>query len=82
MSVQKKADAFLSSTTGAEIRELLIAMTESTSYNTKATYSTDSTLYPDNLIPFVDKHMNYLSKHPATDPAQYLANLRLMTKVR
>lgn len=82
MSVQKKADAFLSSLAGAEVRKSLVAMSESATYNTQATYSTDSTLYPDNLIPFVDKHMNYLSKHPATDPVQYLANLRLMTKVR
>jgi len=57
-------------------------MTGDSSYNTAPSYSNDTALYPDNLIPFVDKHMNYLVNHPALEASQYLANVRLVTRVR
>ena len=51
-------------------------------YNTDSTYSSDTITYSDHLIPFVDKHMQYLIMHPSVDAEQYLSNLRLMTRVR
>lgn len=78
----KQRNNFLDSQDAAEIEQTLLGMVKDARYNTVASYSTNSTLYPDNLIPFVEKHMNYLSTHPSTDPQHYLANLRLMTKVR
>lgn len=64
-----------------KIRALLDEMVSNSAYATESTYSADSTQYPDNLIPFTDKHLSYLLKHPATDPQQYLSNLRLKTKI-
>jgi hypothetical protein len=63
-------------------KKALKAMVASSAYYTEATYSTNSELYPDNLMPFVDKHMHYLRSHPTIDPERYLSNLRLMTRVR
>ena len=51
-------------------------------YNTGSSYSANSIQYPDNLIPFVDKHVNYLNAHPGLDPSQYIANLRLITRIK
>lgn len=82
MPTLKKKTNFLCSEEAVEIKRLLRLMATDIAYNTKSSYSTNSELYPDNLIPFVDKHMNFLSTHPSTDPAQYMANLRLMTLVR
>lgn len=73
---------FMDTEKGAWIERELRVMFEDATYNTESSYSANSEAYPNNLIPFVDKHMNYLRAHPATDPHQYLANLRLMTRVR
>ena len=67
---------------GLQILEELKAMAKNVAYNTGSSYSTDTTAYSDNLMPFVDKHMRYLIAHPSVDTAHYLANLRLMTRVR
>lgn len=65
-----------------EVREKLQEMENDLSLNTRATsYSANSTLYPDNQIPFVEKHIAYLMDHPKVDYSQYLANLRLMLKI-
>ncbi|MGF7229523.1 MAG: hypothetical protein ACQR33_06125 [Candidatus Saccharibacteria bacterium] len=82
MATVKKRPQFLDSEVGIEVERKLYLMTQDVAFNTGSSYSPDGELYPDNLIPFVDKHMNYLCKHPAIDPAHYLANLRLMTRVR
>jgi hypothetical protein len=78
----KKRSDFFDSEEGVDIREQLRLMTTDNKYNTTSTFSTNNELYPDNLIPFVDKHMNYLNVHPKLDATQYLANIRLMTRVR
>jgi hypothetical protein len=82
MSTYKKKQNFFESSEGVKVAELLTAMAADPTYNTVSSYSANSELYPDNLIPFVNKHMDYLRNHPATDPRHYLANLRLMTRVR
>lgn len=82
MPTLKKKTSFLGSDVAVEIEKILKLMASDVAYNTRSSYSTNSDLYPDNLIPFVDKHMNFLSTHPSTDPTQYIANLRLMTLVR
>lgn len=80
-SLKKKINLF-DSVVRAEIERILQLMASDTTYNTKPSYSANSELYPDNLIPFVDKHLIYLSTHPGIDPQHYIANLRLMTRVR
>ena len=65
-----------------EVRQKLELMELDPVLNTAATYSANTTLYPDHQIPFVDKHIAYLMTHPKVDCTQYLANLRLMLKIR
>ena len=64
------------------IEQRLQSMTEDDSLATTTSYSTNVGLYPDNEIPFVDKHMAYLLNHPRVNVDHYLANLRLMLKKR
>ncbi len=82
MSSYKKKPNLFETEEGLEVQESLKAMAKNKMYNTESSYSANSELYPDNLIPFVAKHMEYLRTHPATDPQHYLSNLRLMTRVR
>lgn len=77
-----KKKLLLESEAGIEIIKSLEAMVESSVYNTDSTYSANGDKYPDNKIPFVDKHLNYLLTHPSINPSHYLANLRLMTRIR
>jgi hypothetical protein len=81
MSTTKKVN-FLESEEAVEIKHTLESMVSDRTYNTESSYSANSGLYPDNLKPFVEKHMDYLSTHPAIDPDHYIANLRLMTRIR
>ena len=82
MSTKKKSINFFESEEGQEVERTLISMALDKAYNTEASYSANIETYPNHQIPFVDKHMNYLRAHPATDPTQYLSNLRLMTRIR
>lgn len=82
MPTIKKKIKFLDSEQGTAIEQDLIGMVADNAYNTISSYSADAIAYPDNLIPFVDKHMKYLSTHPSVDPDHYIANLRLMTRLR
>ncbi len=82
MAAYKKMPNFIDTEDGQDFIEKLKKMAIDVKYNTGASYSTNSDLYPDNLIPFVNKHVDYIRKYPSMDPYQYLANLRLMTRVR
>ncbi len=82
MSSPKRTTLFFESDEGVEIEEALKHMVTDDSFNTDASYSANSDLYPDHKMPFVEKHKNYLIKHPSADPRQYLANLRLITRKR
>ena len=82
MIVGNKARTFLSSETGLSAIATLEEMCANNAYKTEPTYSADSDNYPDNMIPFVDKHITYLSTHLSVNPDYYLANLRLMTRLR
>jgi hypothetical protein len=82
MPTLKKKSDFYESVEGIEAKEILQSMVTNEIYNTDSSYSTNSDLYPDNKIPFVDKHLSYLRSHPSVDQQHYLSNLRLMTKIR
>ncbi len=82
MSTVKKKSSFFGSEVAIQIEQTLRSMAEDVRYNTDSTYSADAVQYPNNLIPFVDKHMNYLKTHPSVDPHHYVSNLRLMTLIR
>lgn len=82
MPTLKRTVKFFESEEGLEIEKLLQNMAADMAFNTQSSYSANSTLHPDNLISFVEKHMNYLNLHPAINPREYIANLRLMTRLR
>jgi hypothetical protein len=65
-----------------EVIEALNIMEEDGSFMTESSYSANATLYPDNKISFKNKQLAYLKSHPQVNPEQFLANLRLMTKIR
>ncbi len=78
MAQSLSAKKFLTSEEGDLIRQELQAMMESPLFNTASTYSPAST----ERLEFVDKHMDYLSKHPSVNCNHYLSNLRLMTRMK
>jgi hypothetical protein len=82
MAFPRTRKDFLNTEEGKEVKLRLQSMIDDNLYNTAASYSNDTDLYPDNLIPFVDKHMNYLVNHPMLEASQYLANVRLVTRLR
>lgn len=69
---------FLDSQAAIKARHELQRMMNDASYNTASTYAANL----DHNLPFVEKHMKYLSDHPKLNPDHYLANLRLMTKIK
>lgn len=82
MPIYKKRTNFFESEEGKAVREQLMQMLPGKTHNTVASYTPDGDNYPDNSISFVDKHMRYLNTNPQVDPAIYLANLRLKTRVK
>lgn len=76
MAQPLSAQRFLISSEGVLIRKELEVMVGDANYNTESFYSPTSS----ERISFVDKHMDYLCKHPLVKPRQYLSNLRLMTR--
>lgn len=82
MATVKKRVNFFESETGLKVQEILSRMLEDGAFNTNSSYSADTNQYPDNLIPFVDKHMHYLNTHPNIDPQHYISNLRLLTRLK
>lgn len=78
MAKSLSAQRFLDSKEANEIRFILKEMMTDPEFNTKAMYSPAA----GGEVPFVDKHMEYLSQHTALNVSHYLSNLRLMTRVR
>lgn len=78
----KKKPNFFDTEESVEFIKSLKLMAADSAYHTKSSYSTNSDLYPGNQRSFEDTHIDYMRSHPTTDPNQYLANLRLMTRVR
>jgi hypothetical protein len=81
MTMLKSRKNFLETDEGQEIKLKLQEMGESGLYNTRSSYTSNTELYPDNLMSFVDKHINYLVNHPELEPKTYLANVRLVTRL-
>lgn len=82
MARYDKKPHFYDTPAGIEARQVLTAMLADEAFKTEAGYAANIILHPDNQISFVDKHMDYLRLHPATDPKHYLSNLRLMTRIK
>ena len=69
---------FLASDEADKIRQQLIIMEGDPKYATKSFYSPGA----NEDISFTDKHFTYISTHPNVQPCDYIANLRLKTKLR
>ncbi len=82
MPTLKKKDYLLDNPEGEMVTKALTDIDTSDLYNTGPSYSADGITYPNNLIPFIDKHLNYLRKNQSVNPQEYLSNLRLMTKIQ
>lgn len=82
MAVIKKRADFYNSDEGVRAATELHTMVSDSVYMTTPTYSANSTLYPDNSVTFVEKHMKFLSEHQDVNISQYMSNLRLMTRIR
>lgn len=82
MATNKKKTWLLNAEEAAQVEQALKDMALDANYSTDTSYSADTETYPDNRIPFVEKHLNYLHQHKNVNPDQYLSNLRIMTKVR
>ncbi len=82
MPTYNKKPSFFDTEEGLEIERILRSMSADAAYNTRSSYTANTLRYPDNLIPFVDKQMDYLRSHPAIDPKHFIANLQLMTRIK
>lgn len=82
MALTKTRKNFLDTEEGRAIKSELQAMVTNKAYITTPGYSANAMLYPDHQIPFVDLHMDYIIKHPVLEASKYLANVKLMTRVR
>jgi hypothetical protein len=82
MAVMKKRNYLVDSLEGAQIKHSLRLMELDQTFHTESSYSANGVLHNDHVISFTDKHWSYLNNNPQVDPTHYLANLRLMTRVR
>ncbi len=71
---------FFDTPEGEAIKAILISMDESDDFNCPASYSPNTEIYEDNLIPFVDKHMAYIRSHPSLNAMQYVSNLKIVSR--
>lgn len=71
-------EQFLQTDSGALAQVELRRMVNSSAYNTRLSY--DATV--GRKLTFMDRHINYLVKHPAVNPIVYLSNLRVMTRIK
>lgn len=78
MKLTLSQQKFMDSDIAQEVRTELERMAQDLSFNTQSSYA--ATMLDG--MPFVQKHMNYLCDRPKLDPQQYLANLRLMTRIK
>ena len=67
---------FLLTEAGASAKVALHHMVQSPAYNTDPAY--DISL--ERSVLFIDRHINYLVKHPYINPVSYISNLKIMTK--
>ena len=71
-------EQFLKTDAGASAKLELLRMLKSPAYETRVSY--DVTVGRE--LAFIDRHINYLVKHPYINPLVYLSNLRVMTKIK
>ncbi len=68
--------------TEKELVAALVTMERDPNLITKPSFTTNKTDWPNNQMPFVAYHVQYVRTHKLVTPEGYLSNLRLMLKVR
>lgn len=71
-------EEYLETVAGTEARKELQDMVNSVVYDTHDVYSATA----GERQTFVERHLDYLAKHPATNLTVYVSNLRVMTKIK
>lgn len=71
---------FFETLEGEEIKSILVLIDDSEDYNSPPSYSPNTEMYEDNLIPFVEKHMAYIRSHPSVNAQQYVSNLKIISR--
>lgn len=66
----------------AEAKARLLSLENDPTMKTIGHYSPSATQWQNNIMPFSEIHLAYLTKNKLVDPAQYLSNLELMIKIR
>jgi hypothetical protein len=66
----------------SEIVEALRVLEANPAMVTNSAYRANTEKWPTNRASFVEVHTAYLKLHPTVNPQYYLANLRLMLRVR
>lgn len=80
MVVSKREAAFKTTEEGEWSLKTLQAMEKDAAFVSDSSFTADAEHYPDNRMPFITTHMNFLAKHPEVNPRQYIANLRLRSR--
>ncbi len=80
-TTKRKIDLFHAEEAQA-IRDELRRLVLDANFKTDSSYTADVNAYPDSVMPFVENHLTYLTKHPGVNPDHYLANLRISLKIR
>jgi len=65
---------------GLWCKQVLQEMESDDAYYTEPSFTINTADYPDNKMPFVVTHMNYLTRHPEASSRNYISNLRLRTR--
>lgn len=69
---------FLLTEKGALAKKELQHMVSSSVYRTHESYDASA----GRKLAFLDRHLNYLIKHPYVSPVVYLSNLKVMTRIK
>jgi hypothetical protein len=77
--INSRQQAFFDSEVASIAKSELKLMDKDPQYNTQGTFSAR---YTGHVMPFVERHMKYLSEHPKLDAQHYLSNLKLMTRIK
>lgn len=81
MNVKRRSVDFYQTKEGRDFVGKLRSMQDDSKFNTESSYTANTTDHPSNQKSFVDKHKQYIVEHPRVDLEQYLANLRLKTRL-
>jgi hypothetical protein len=66
--------------TEEEVKIALEKMVKDPCMITKPGFRANKELWPNQKIPFVQMHLEYLKKRPQINPEHYLSNLKLMIR--